>query len=56
MQPTNIKKLAAGIKGEDGAKTHPTQKPESLLYRILIGSTKPGDVVLDPFFGSGNST
>uniref|UniRef100_UPI0035C77450 site-specific DNA-methyltransferase n=3 Tax=Hyphococcus sp. TaxID=2038636 RepID=UPI0035C77450 len=43
------------IKGEDGAKTHPTQKPESLLYRILIGSTKPGDVVLDPFFGSGTT-
>ena len=43
------------IKGEDGAKTHPTQKPESLLYRILIASTKPGDVVLDPFFGSGTT-
>ena len=43
------------IKGDDGAKTHPTQKPESLLYRILIASTKPGDVVLDPFFGSGTT-
>ncbi|WP_428407855.1 site-specific DNA-methyltransferase [Hyphococcus sp.] len=46
---------AERIKGEDGAKTHPTQKPESLLYRILIASTKPGDVVLDPFFGSGTT-
>ncbi|WP_425410991.1 site-specific DNA-methyltransferase [Hyphococcus sp.] len=43
------------IKGADGVKTHPTQKPESLLYRILIGSTNPGDVVLDPFFGSGTT-
>ncbi len=36
-----------------GKKTHPTQKPESLLYRVLLSSTKPGDVVLDPFFGTG---
>lgn len=43
------------IKGADGVKTHPTQKPESLLYRILIGSTNPGDIVLDPFFGSGTT-
>ena len=43
------------IKDEKGDKTHPTQKPESLLYRILIASTKPGDVVLDPFFGSGTT-
>ena len=43
------------IKDENGDKTHPTQKPESLLYRILIASTKPGDVVLDPFFGSGTT-
>jgi modification methylase len=38
-----------------GRKTHPTQKPESLLYRVLMASTKPGDVVLDPFFGTGTT-
>jgi modification methylase len=43
------------IKGEDGKKAHPTQKPESLLYRILMASTELGDVVLDPFFGSGTT-
>ncbi len=43
------------LKGEDGAKVHPTQKPEALLARILTASTRPGDVVLDPFFGSGTT-
>ncbi|MFL6760295.1 site-specific DNA-methyltransferase [Sphingomonas sp.] len=43
------------LKGEDGAKAHPTQKPEALLYRILLACTKPGDVVLDPFFGTGTT-
>ena len=43
------------LKGEDGKKIHPTQKPESLLYRVLLSSTKPGDVVLDPFFGTGTT-
>ncbi|WP_294355258.1 site-specific DNA-methyltransferase [uncultured Sphingomonas sp.] len=38
-----------------GVKVHPTQKPEALLYRILLASTKPGDVVLDPFFGTGTT-
>jgi modification methylase len=42
-------------KGEDGQKAHPTQKPEALLYRILLACTKPGDVVLDPFFGTGTT-
>jgi len=42
-------------KGVDGHKAHPTQKPESLLYRILLACTKPGDVVLDPFFGTGTT-
>ena len=42
-------------KTEDGAKVHPTQKPEALLYRVLMSSTKPGDVILDPFFGSGTT-
>src|SRR5579862_1551238 len=40
---------------KDGAKAHPTQKPEALLYRILLASTKPGDIVLDPFFGTGTT-
>jgi modification methylase len=39
----------------NGVKAHPTQKPEALLYRILLASTKPGDVVLDPFFGTGTT-
>ncbi len=39
----------------DGKKAHATQKPESLLYRVLMSSTKPGDVVLDPFFGTGTT-
>jgi modification methylase len=39
----------------DGKKLHPTQKPEALLYRLLTLTTDPGDVVLDPFFGSGAS-
>jgi len=43
------------VKGEDGNKAHPTQKPEALLYRILLACTKPGDVVLDPFFGTGTT-
>jgi modification methylase len=43
------------VKGDDGLKAHPTQKPEALLYRILLSCTKPGDVVLDPFFGTGTT-
>ena len=43
------------LKGADGHKVHPTQKPEALLYRILLACTKPGDVVLDPFFGTGTT-
>jgi len=43
------------LKGDDGKKIHPTQKPEALLARIIMASTKPGDVVLDPFFGSGTT-
>jgi modification methylase len=39
----------------DGHKAHPTQKPEALLYRVLLASTNPGDVVLDPFFGTGTT-
>ncbi|WP_349366603.1 MAG: site-specific DNA-methyltransferase [Nitratireductor rhodophyticola] len=43
------------LKNEDGGKLHPTQKPEALLARVMMASTKPGDVVLDPFFGSGTT-
>ncbi|MCX6071314.1 MAG: site-specific DNA-methyltransferase [Chloroflexi bacterium] len=39
----------------DGKRAHSTQKPESLLYRVLLATTDPGDVVLDPFFGSGTT-
>jgi site-specific DNA-methyltransferase (adenine-specific) len=39
----------------NGAKAHSTQKPEALLYRILLSSTNPGDLVLDPFFGTGTT-
>ncbi|MGV6819082.1 MAG: DNA methyltransferase [Parvularcula sp.] len=39
----------------DGRKAHPTQKPEALLHRILMATTNPGDVVLDPFFGTGTT-
>jgi modification methylase len=39
----------------EGRKAHPTQKPEALLYRVLLSSTEAGDVVLDPFFGSGTT-
>ena len=43
------------LKDANGDKAHPTQKPESLLHRVLVGSTNPGDVVLDPFFGTGTT-
>lgn len=43
------------LKGEDGKKAHPTQKPEALLHRVILAATKPGAVVLDPFFGSGTT-
>ena len=39
----------------DGKKAHSTQKPEALLYRVIMSSTNPGDVILDPFFGSGTT-
>jgi len=38
-----------------GSKVHPTQKPESLLYRVMLATTNKGDVVLDPFFGTGTT-
>ncbi len=39
----------------DGVKAHSTQKPEALLYRVILAASNPGDVVLDPFFGSGTT-
>lgn len=43
------------LKNSNGEKLHPTQKPEALLYRVLLASSKLGDVVLDPFFGTGTT-
>jgi modification methylase len=46
---------AERLKDRAGRKTHPTQKPEALLNRVLVSTTKPGDLVLDPFFGTGTT-
>jgi modification methylase len=46
---------AERLKNGDGNKLHPTQKPEALLHRVLLSSSNPGDVVLDPFFGTGTT-
>ena len=43
------------LKTDTGEKAHPTQKPEALLHRVLVASTRAGDVVLDPFFGTGTT-
>ncbi|QUD86083.1 site-specific DNA-methyltransferase [Phenylobacterium montanum] len=43
------------IKTAEGLKAHPTQKPEALLHRVILAASKPGDVVLDPFFGVGTT-
>jgi modification methylase len=43
------------LRNQHGLKLHPTQKPEALLHRILLASTSPGDIVLDPFLGTGTS-
>lgn len=43
------------LKKSDGTKAHPTQKPEALLHRVLLSTTNPGDVVVDPFFGTGTT-
>jgi modification methylase len=39
----------------NGQKAHPTQKPEALLYRVISATSNPGDVILDPFFGTGTT-
>lgn len=47
---------SGGERLRDGnKKTHATQKPESLLYRVILSSTQVGDVILDPFFGTGTT-
>ena len=43
------------LKDDNGDKAHPTQKPEALLHRVIVGTTNPGDVILDPFFGTGTT-
>ncbi|MTI18671.1 site-specific DNA-methyltransferase [Rhodobacteraceae bacterium RKSG542] len=43
------------LKDDNGDKVHPTQKPESLLYRVLLSTSNKGDVILDPFFGTGTT-
>jgi modification methylase len=46
---------AERLKGDDGRKAHPTQKPEALVFRCLMAASNPGDVILDPFFGTGTT-
>jgi modification methylase len=46
---------AERLKNQAGSKTHPTQKPETLLARVLLAASNTGDLVLDPFFGSGTT-
>ena len=43
------------LKNAEGAKAHPTQKPEALLHRAILAATNPGDIILDPFFGTGTT-
>src|SRR3982074_1101755 len=43
------------LKDEAGVKAHPTQKPEALLHRVVLASTPPADIILDPFFGPGTT-
>ncbi len=43
------------LKGRDGKKLHPTQKPEALLARVILSASRPDDLVLDPFCGSGTT-
>jgi modification methylase len=43
------------IKGADGKKLHPTQKPEALLARVILAASRPDDLVLDPFCGTGTT-
>jgi modification methylase len=46
---------AERLRDEAGKKAHPTQKPEALLHRVVLASSRPGDLVLDPFCGTGTT-
>ncbi len=46
---------AERLRNQHGLKLHPTQKPEALLHRVLLASTSPGDIILDPFLGTGTT-
>ncbi|MCX7898703.1 MAG: site-specific DNA-methyltransferase [Methylocystis sp.] len=46
---------AERLKDDSGRKAHPTQKPEALLARVILAASNPGDLVLDPFFGTGTT-
>ena len=46
---------AERLRDEDGNKVHSAQKPEALLYRVVMASSRPGELVLDPFFGTGTT-
>jgi len=46
---------AERLRNQHGLKLHPTQKPEALLHRVLVASTAPGEIVLDPFLGTGTT-
>jgi modification methylase len=43
------------LRNAHGLKLHPTQKPEALLHRVILASTSPGDIILDPFLGTGTT-
>ncbi len=55
-QTRNVWSIPLTPKKEKWAGQHPTQKPEELLRRIILACTKPGDLVLDPFVGSGTTS
>ncbi|SVA56640.1 uncharacterized protein METZ01_LOCUS109494 [marine metagenome] len=43
------------LRENNNQRSHPTQKPEALMYRIILSSTNKGDIILDPFLGSGTT-
>ena len=51
----NIRSFASGAKLVEGEKVHPTQKPVALIRKLIEDSTKPGDLILDTFGGSGTT-
>jgi modification methylase len=46
---------AERLRNTHGLKLHPTQKPEALLHRVILSSTSPGDIIVDPFLGTGTT-